>query len=518
MRSANVVPRGLASHRVLYFATAVGAAVRLFRLGSQSIWGDEALTLLYYTVGNSLSEVWQNIWKTAAHPPLYFLLAHYWYKLGDSEFMLRFPSMVFGVAAIPVMYALANRLFGRGVAGMAALIVALSPIHVWYSQEARMYSLQILLGLASTLFFVRAWQERRARDVILYVLFSAMGLFTHLATAFLLAAQGLFAIGASVRDRKKLAAWIGVQAVIVLAFTPWLLNSIRTHNPANATFNIGYQRAPSVLEIAYGFYAFSVGFSLGPSVAELHQSSALRATAEHWPAISLAALVFGALAILGLVHAGKTSRWAFWLLLAHLAVPTGLAAALSLLPGIPLNPRYMLVALIPYWIVLALGAQTCMRARVLRAVPAVALLLVGLSLHNHYFEAAYAKQDMRSAVALLNERAKPGDVIIISSVEVGGPFISYFKRHDVPYLGYPPRAGFVDPADLSPDMDGILRHKKRAWLILGRLWSSDPRGLIRDHFDSRLQLLESHRYPGVTVLCYSLARRVDIHTSMRMHD
>ncbi|MCX6375762.1 MAG: glycosyltransferase family 39 protein, partial [Armatimonadetes bacterium] len=180
---------------LLYFSILLGAFLRFFRLGSQSIWGDEALTLQAYTVGNSLAQVLSNIWHKAFHPPLYFVIAHYWYQLGQSEFMLRFPSAVFGVAAIPMMYLITRRFFRVGAPGISALIVALSPFTVWYSQEARMYSLQVLLAMGSTLFFLRAWKTRKPADYTLYGLLTLMGLYTHIGTLLLVAAQGVFVLG-----------------------------------------------------------------------------------------------------------------------------------------------------------------------------------------------------------------------------------------------------------------------------------------------------------------------------------
>ncbi len=102
-----------------------------------------------------------------------------------------------------------------------------------------------------------------------------------------------------------------------------------------------------------------------------------------------------------------------------------------------------------------------MRTRRLTILPAAAALLIIVSLHNHYFCPVYAKQDMRSAVELVNERAGFGDVIIVSSVEIGGPFIYYFDRRSVPYYGYP-SGELVDPGSLPRDIYRMIEHRKRA--------------------------------------------------------
>ncbi len=491
---------------VLYAAIAFAAILRLYKLGGQSVWGDEALTLLFYAWGNSIGEIWHKIWTSGGHPPLYFLTVFHWLKLGHSEFMLRFPSLVYGVAAIPVMYALVCRLYGPGTARVASLVVALSPIHIWYSQEARMYSLQILLLLLSTLFMVKAWQEQRMRYYALFAVFSILALFTHMASALFVAGQAMFILITYVRHRRALAAWIGVFMLVGAAFAPWMLAFLADNTTDGVNIAVGYQgRQTSILDPAYAFYTLSVGYSLGPSVAELHVLSPRKAVLMHWPAIVIPGIVFGILAIMGIRRAAKSNPGARMMLLTLLGVPTVLAAIGSQMPGLPLNPRYMLPVVIPYWVLLALGIQACSARRVVSLSAAAAALITGLSLYNHYYEPTYMKQDMRSAAGIVNQQAREGDLVIISSIEMGGPFIYYYKRSDVPFVGYPPDQSMVDPSKLGADIRKLVAGRKRAWLVLGRTWSSDPSGLIRRHFDSLSSPAVRRHYQGVTVLCYDLS-------------
>ncbi len=491
---------------LLWSAILIGVFLRLYRLSYQSIWGDEALTLQVYTAGHNFAELWANIWDRAFHPPLYFLIAHYWYLLGKSEFMLRFPSAVFGIATIPIVYAIASRLFGRRTGGLSAMAVALSPFHVWYSQEARMYSLQMLLAAASTLIFVRAWKSRTAKDIAAYFLISAMGLFTQISSMLLLVSQGFLALGGSTRDWRKHSIWIGAQVLAVLAFVPWGIHFLRENSSMGGTDSIGFQRESSPLHLAYALYTLSVGYSLGPSVSALHYLSPQMAIRHHLPVIGISALVFGVLVVLGLIRAYRANRFGFWVLATGLLIPVGLVGMASFIPGMPLNPRYIIVAIVPYWIILALGAETCLRRPLGWIVPLGALAILGVSLSNHYFQPAYAKQDLRSAVAVVNRHAKPGDIAIISSIEIGGPFIYYLKRPDLPYAGYPPRPGLIDRQKLPSDMSSILAGHKRAWLILGRTWSSDPHGILPRTLSARYPLVERTAYQGVEVRCFSLSR------------
>lgn len=481
----------------LYAAMLLGAFLRLYRLGHQSIWGDEALTLQLYTAGSSLSEVLSNIWEKAFHPPLYFLVAHYWYRLGDSEFMLRFPSAVFGIALIPVVYILTRKLFNPRISTITAFLVAVSPFNVWYSQEARMYSLQMLLVAGSILLFIKAWQTRRPIDFAAYALVTAAALFTHMSTVALVAAQGVFALAFTIKDRRALVL-IGMQGLALAVFTPWLLNFFAERSVTN-TGQVGFGQESNFLHLGYGLFTFNVGYSLGPTVAELHYLSASDAVRSHLPVIIFCAVVFGVLTILGLFNAYRAHRFAFWLLLSMFSIPICLVAVGSLMPGVGLTPRYLIPAVVPYWIVMGIGLEAAGRSRLAPILPAAVTLVIAVSLYNHFFQPACAKQDVRSAVNLINHKAQPDDAVIISSVELGGPFIYYFKRKDVQYFGYPPSLGMVNPKALAADMDEILANKEFVWLILGRTWSSDPDGLILQHFSDRHEAIEARHYAGVSV-------------------
>jgi len=122
------------------WVTLLAAAVRLCGLGVQSLWLDEAFSHLFATL--PLDMVWQAMIVDAVHPPLYYLLMRLVVALvGGSEFALRFPSALAGVLTVALLYRAGRAWSGGRAAGWAALLLALNPFHIWYSQEARMYAL-----------------------------------------------------------------------------------------------------------------------------------------------------------------------------------------------------------------------------------------------------------------------------------------------------------------------------------------------------------------------------------------
>ena len=163
--------------------------LRVFDLGAQSLWYDEAFSVL----------VARADWATAArllsvdlHPPLYYLVLRAGLiVLGSSEFAVRFVSVIPAVLMVPLMWALARRLFDRLTAQLAAALVCLSPLFVWYAREARMYSQTTMLGLAATYALVRAQDTGRARWWATLAACALGAVYSHYSTLYLVAALGL---------------------------------------------------------------------------------------------------------------------------------------------------------------------------------------------------------------------------------------------------------------------------------------------------------------------------------------
>ena len=133
----------------------LAAVVRFATLGEQSLWLDEALTV--HLLRHPFPTTIRDVLTQQAQPPPYFFLAWPWVKVfGDGEFGLRSLSALFGTLTVPVAWAAAKIVAGRRAAHVTALLIALAPAMIWYSQEARAYSLFVFLGALSLLFFLRS--------------------------------------------------------------------------------------------------------------------------------------------------------------------------------------------------------------------------------------------------------------------------------------------------------------------------------------------------------------------------
>ena len=195
--------------------------VRLHDLGRLSLWLDEGITTCKMRF--SLRELFQYTVVDNV-PPLYYLILHALGSWMDSDFSLRLPSALIGVATILVLYWIGLLLFNRRVALLASLFLSLSTFQVWFSQEARSYSLYCFLYSLSLLFLVRWRLKPDGRlNGWLYVAASSLMLYSH-STALIYFGTNtvIFFCFWRWREWAQLREWLLAQALILVLFVPWL--------------------------------------------------------------------------------------------------------------------------------------------------------------------------------------------------------------------------------------------------------------------------------------------------------
>jgi len=144
---------------VLATIVLLGGGLRFATLGLQSYRYDEAVTAIR-VLHSSLFDTLSAVPNSESSPPLYYAVAWLWSRLfGIGEVGLRSLSALAGTASIIVIYLAASTLTTRRVGLIAAAIVAVNPFLIWFSQDARAYSLVFLLTCLSFLFFARALRD-----------------------------------------------------------------------------------------------------------------------------------------------------------------------------------------------------------------------------------------------------------------------------------------------------------------------------------------------------------------------
>jgi mannosyltransferase len=202
--------------------TLLAAALRLSTLGLQSFWYDEAFTPVH-VLHPSLWATLRSVVHTENTPPLWYVLA--WADariLGTGEVALRLPSALAGIVTVPVAWAIGAELESpptRRAAIVCAALVAVNPLFVWYSQEARAYGLFVLTAALATLCFLRALREPTRGRMAAFAVTGALALLTHYFAVFLLIGMVAWLLW-NRRSRRAALPALGLLALVGAALLP----------------------------------------------------------------------------------------------------------------------------------------------------------------------------------------------------------------------------------------------------------------------------------------------------------
>jgi uncharacterized membrane protein len=162
---------------------------RIYRLDFQSLWADEIFTLTNSSSDKSFGEIFQLL-KVDVHPPLYYYIIHVFVSIfGDTGYVAKFVSLLFGLSSLITLYYLGKELFNKNVALIATFLMGLNHFHIYYSQEARMYSMLCFTTTLSFLFMTRFIKTPTLKATLLYGFTSALLINTHFYSLFPLCAQ-----------------------------------------------------------------------------------------------------------------------------------------------------------------------------------------------------------------------------------------------------------------------------------------------------------------------------------------
>ena len=201
----------------------LAALLRFTTLDVQSYWFDETVTVVDVLRPSLLATI-ERVPSQELAPPLYSALAWLWSRpFGAGEVGLRSLSALLGTAIVPVAYAAARRLATQRAGLIAAALVATNPLLVWYSQEARHYSLLALMAAATVLCFARALREPSRAALWWWAAACAGALATHYFAAFLIAPEAIWLLWAS---RRRPAATLLAAGAVAAVGAALLLSLI----------------------------------------------------------------------------------------------------------------------------------------------------------------------------------------------------------------------------------------------------------------------------------------------------
>jgi hypothetical protein len=468
--------------------------IRAWGLTRQSLWIDEVMSLKFAGFDDSMT--WTRL-RLNLQGPLHSLVLYLWASLfGWGETSIRLPQAIVSAATVPALFLVARKDFGHRTAMAGAIALAINPFHVWYAQEVRNYAFLVLFALLSTA-AIRRLEEREGPGAIAGVIASwAGGLLCNMSFAFHAVAAGIYALG-RVRVERRLLIGLAISgAMTAVILLPWEIEFFERRVQNSYLLKLesvpeemklrGETTAP-VSGIPFALYAFSVGYSFGPSLRDLHEGAPIDAITRHAPAVALAALSFGILGGAGLIRWLRGDRRRrFWLL--SLIVPMLLAYFAASRNLKVFNPRYASVGLPAFAMLLADGADF-VRPRWLRiaAICGVAAISV-VSLIQLQTRPAYWKEDARQATRILRAEMQPGDLVFVV-----GTLDPIYRYYWTGLRGNPEYKRFVADRELNPDnpTDGkkaldTIRSARTTYVVFYRDAYDDPAGkwaaLLKSHF------------------------------------
>lgn len=508
--------------------------LRVWRLGSQSFWWDEAYSTMVARKG------WGEIIATLAredfHPPLHYFLLHVWLRLvGSSEFALRYSSVLAGVLAVAVAWAAARRFFGRSAALGAALIFAIAPFLWYYTRETRMFALIPLFTVLTLYCCARAVESGRWRWWAAYAVGAALGLYDLYYAIFLPFAAGawvfLLYLTWGRAARRAVIGWAVATLAAFAAYLPWVPIFLARAQVWTSAFT------PDNGPIKVVLWSW-VSFVLGLPTLALYQdprSLALLAgmaltllaslawalrSFQRTPVALLAAFAFiGPLLVMAAISAIKPvfhPRYAmpaapgFYLLIAGLwgvIAPKWSSLSGSTLPwpdalAPEREPDAATRDLEPKgtsagWIDLPshLG-------RIAATIGLTALIggsfILGLSQLNA--NPTYARDDYRGAIDYVATHEQAGDAIIHNAT----PPFAYYWQGGAPATYFPSRA--YNAANVVAELNEVTAGRKRLWSVMNITIPNDPDRIVDAQLRLYAQKLDERWYGPLRVQLWQIPR------------
>ncbi len=434
--------------QLLLALTLIGAILRFVNLGFNSLWLDEASTYTFASM--SLPGIWAATTGGEFNPPLFYWIEHLMLVFGNNETVLRFVPAVCGVLTIPLMYWAGKEFVDRNVGIVAAAACTFSPFLIFYSQEARAYSMGLFFVTFAMVSFLKALKTNNVTHWALFGALSALAYWTHFYTLVITGTLILYAIFVKATEWKKnlqslKPALIGAATFVIISL-PLLILTVQLfakRTEGGPTF--GIQGAGIILETFRQLSGFS----------------------------ELVMFLFLILFVIGIIQTLLIGRNKGLFLLALTILP--FVISWFLLYRIPMQPRYLIILAPVYFIGIALSYKpvySLISSR--KIVYAVMALLVVLSVTTPFFVGyytSYSKEDWRGFAGQIRQAAQPGDILVFVPGYISQPFEYYYTNATEGTFRY----GAQSAEELA-SFGALNTSQKIFYIVTGDISSADPSG------------------------------------------
>ncbi|PKL65757.1 MAG: glycosyl transferase [Methanomicrobiales archaeon HGW-Methanomicrobiales-3] len=406
--SAETLKNTLLSSRyvqLLLSLTVIGLILRFFNLGYNSLWLDEASTLTFASM--SLPGIWEATTGGEFNPPLFYWTEHIMLLFGNSEVILRFVPALLGVLTIPLVYVIGKEFYDRNVGIIAAAAVTFSPFLIFYSQEARAYSMGLFLIVASLVFFLKALKTNRISHWILFGSLSALAFWSHFYTLVITGSLVLYAFTVKISEFKKdivsCKPLVLAGATFILLSLPLIVVTVELFAKRTASApTFGIEGAGIIIETFRQLSGFS----------------------------EIVMYLFLLLFVIGIVQAFLTERNKGIFLVALTFLPFAISWFLSY--RIPMMPRYLIILAPFFFIGIAMAYKPIYNlARSRWVVYGFMAMLVLLSVTTPFFMSyysTYSKEDWRNFSKQVSQITTRGDLVVVAPGYIYQPFDYYYSN------------------------------------------------------------------------------------------
>ena len=540
--------------------TLIGVWLRVFLLAKNGLWLDEAFSL--WMANHSVVEMLQWTVKIDQHPPLYYLLLHFWIaRYGDSPFYVRLLSVLFGAGTIPIIYLIGKRMSGVMMGLAAAMFLAFSVFNIYFAQETRMYTL-LTFNAAVAIYalvrlltdsrsvkpigsqfreYIQSWRKSESVEPdtkeefsykdetsyqsgwrawisrhrwspirtietdlawIVFIVFSAATMLSHNTAVFFPLAANIFVLGLMLYKKiKKSGSRPALQAP---SFGNWVKAQIGIFllwSPWIVSF---FKQASAVNQ------RFWIPEPTWDAVIEVLKS--FLNPSDQFPA-SYARVIWSLYVLmlcLGLVHFRE--KFSKFLFLAVLFTIPFLGELIVSIQRPIFYGRTLIWTTIPLFLVLAAGIAQ-LRNRFLMILVLGSIVAINLFSAGDYYR-FFQKEDWSTPAGYVANFAEKDDLVLFNSNFVEIPFNYYFKNYESQYSiqvekqGVPLDlfdSGILEPEMTENDIPGLislLRGHERVWLVYSHDSYTDPMGLIPQTLASQMKLIRTRDFYGGQVQLY----------------
>jgi hypothetical protein len=540
--------------------TLIGGFFRVLLLNIKGLWWEETFSL--WVSNHSVVEMLQWIARIDHHPPLYYLLLHYWIALkGDTSYSVRLLSALFGAGTIPIIYLIGKRISGVVMGLVAAVLLVLSPFNIRYAQETRMYTLLTFNAAVAIYALVRlltdsrsikpigsqfheylhawrtsgpvepdteedfsykietrnqtgwrAWISRHRwlpiqaieTDLawVAFIVFSAATLLSHNTAVLFLLATNIFVLGLMLIQRiKKSGSPPTFQAP---SFSNWV----------KAQIGIFLLWSPWIFafihQVSRVYQDFWIPKPGWETVIQTITSFLNENTLIQPNQVMMIWILYALLFCLGLVYFRKKIS-IFIFLAALFAIPFLGELIVSIRRPIFLD-RTLIWTMIPMFLILAAGIVQ-VRFRLLIVVALGILCINNLFSTGDYLRFTQ-KENWSDPAGFVANFVQKDDLILFNPTWVQIPFDYYFVPYENQYFlqvvkhGVPVDmfdSGILEPKMTDSDIPrliSLLNGHKTVWLVYSQNANTDPNGLIPQTLSSAMKLIYTRDFDAVQVQIY----------------